>query len=237
MSATGLGDIRFSSYRGQYLQLRNLLLPAGDPKSFSNVEEAEIKQPSPRKILTCGREIYLSQLLIPGNGLPLLSDFSEARFGNEDHNDDIMPHVYRAPEVVLNMNWDCKVDIWSVATMAWDIVCGRTLFQGQNTHGIFDDRAQLAEILALLGPTPAELVTRSQVGQVFFDDNGRWKDLAPVPEITLERLAADIQGDDKKGFLRFLRRALKWAPERRSAARDLLFDAWLMGGLDLSRRG
>lgn len=25
-----------------------------------------------------------------------------------------MPDIYRAPEVILNMNWDYKVDIWNV---------------------------------------------------------------------------------------------------------------------------
>ncbi|GAB1196237.1 hypothetical protein APSETT444_005505 [Aspergillus pseudonomiae] len=194
MPATGLGD----------LQLKNPLLPAGDPQTFSNIEEAQIKAPSPRKMLPCGREIYLSQLLIPGNGLPLLSDFGEARFGNVEHHDDIMPNVYRACEVVLKMNWDCKVYIWSVATMAWDIVYRRTLFPGQNTDGIFDDRVHLAEMVALLGLPPAEFGKRSRVGHVFFDNDGRWKDLAPVPNITLDRLAADIQGDDKDGFLLFL---------------------------------
>ncbi|KAB8262945.1 kinase-like protein [Aspergillus pseudonomiae] len=184
------------------LQLKNLLLPAGDPPTLSNIEEAQIKAPSPRKTLPCGREIYLSQLLIPGNGLPFA----------------------QAPEVVLKMNWDCKVYIWSVATMAWDIVCRRTL-------------VHLAEMVALLGLPPAEFGKRSRVGHVFFDNDGRWKDLAPVPDITLDRLAAHIQGDDKDGFLLFLRRALEWDPERRPTARDLLFDAWLMKGLDLSRRG
>ena len=26
-----------------------------------------------------------------------------------------MPNVYRAPEVILKMRWDYKVDIWNVA--------------------------------------------------------------------------------------------------------------------------
>lgn len=77
------------------LQLKNLLLPADDPQIFSSIEEAEIEEPSPRKILDDGRTIYLSRLPLPSNGLPLLSDFGEARFGDEEHNEDIMPNVYR----------------------------------------------------------------------------------------------------------------------------------------------
>ncbi|PWY65226.1 hypothetical protein BO70DRAFT_366805 [Aspergillus heteromorphus CBS 117.55] len=51
--------------------------------------------------------------------------------------------------------------------------------------------------------------------------------------MTLEDRAADIQGLDKEGLLRFLRRALEWAPENRPTARELLFDEWLMKGLKL----
>jgi hypothetical protein len=59
----------------------------------------------------------MSRLLLPSNRLPLLSDFGEARFGDEEHNEDIMPNVYRASEVVLKINWDYEVDIWNVAVM------------------------------------------------------------------------------------------------------------------------
>lgn len=99
------------------------MLPADDPQIFSAIEEAEIEEPSPREVLDDSRTIYLSRLLLPSNGLPLLSDFGEARFGDEEHNEDIMPNVYRAPEVVLKMNWDYKVDIWNVAMMVRKQTC------------------------------------------------------------------------------------------------------------------
>lgn len=61
------------------------------------------------------RTIYRSSRFPLSDGLPLLSDFGEARFGDEEHTEDIMPNVYRAPEVVLKANWDYTVDIWNVA--------------------------------------------------------------------------------------------------------------------------
>lgn len=50
-------------------------------------------------------------------GLPVLSDLGEARDGSHKHSGDIMPGIYRAPEVILNMDWDEKVDIWSIGVM------------------------------------------------------------------------------------------------------------------------
>ena len=61
------------------------------------------------------RTIYKSLGFLPKGGLPILADFGEARLGDEEHSDDIMPDIYRAPEVMLRSKWGYKVDIWSVA--------------------------------------------------------------------------------------------------------------------------
>ncbi|PYI01188.1 U4/U6 small nuclear ribonucleo protein PRP4 [Aspergillus sclerotiicarbonarius CBS 121057] len=217
------------------LQLKNLLLPTPKPEALSNFEEEEIRIPSARKVLQ-DRTIYMSSRFPPGDGLPLLSDFGEARFSNEKHNEDIMPNPYRAPEVILRASWDYKVDIWNVAMVAWDIVSSSTLIKGRNPDGIFDDRVHLAELVALLGCPPPSFCERSHLSSVFWDDSGTWKGLAPIPDITFESLAANIRGEDKDGFLRWIRRALQWNPSDRPTALELLYDEWLMQGLEQGKR-
>ncbi|KAK2752873.1 hypothetical protein FQN54_008026 [Arachnomyces sp. PD_36] len=217
------------------LQLKNLLLPTPETHTFSAFEKMEVEHPSPRKVLEDGGIIHTTQQLPVSNGLPLICDFGEARFGDEEQSEDIMPNVYRAPEVVLKLNWDYKVDIWSVAMLAWDLVSGDTLFQGKNSENIFDDRVHVSELIALLGPPPTDFVQRSRVSSAFWDEHGHWKGLAPIPNTTLEKRAVGIQeASEVDGFLRFIRKALKWDPEERPTARELLFDAWLMKGLDTS---
>ncbi|RAK80630.1 U4/U6 small nuclear ribonucleoprotein PRP4 [Aspergillus fijiensis CBS 313.89] len=183
------------------LQLKNLLLPTPKPEALSNFEEEEIRRPSARKVLH-DRTIYTSARFPPGDGLPLLSDLGEARLSNKKHTEDIMPNPYRAPEVILRASWDYKVDIWNIAMVAWDIVSSPTLIKGRNPDGIFDDRAHLAELVALLGCPPPDFRARSHLSSVFWDDSGTWKELAPIPDITFESLAANIKGEDKDGFLR-----------------------------------
>lgn len=80
---------------------------------FRALEKTEFSSPGLRKQLD-GRTIYLSRLLKPQNGLLLLSDFGEARIGPGPHDTDIMPAMYRAPEVLLRIQWSYQVDIWSV---------------------------------------------------------------------------------------------------------------------------
>ena len=86
---------------------------------LENFEKEELTSPGPRKI-DGNRVIYISRPLVPrvyGYGLPVLIDFSEARLGKYSNLADIQPYQYRAPEAILGIPWDEKVDIWSVGVM------------------------------------------------------------------------------------------------------------------------
>ena len=81
-------------------------------------EKAENENPSARNVYD-DRIVYASRRfrLPKSYGHPVLCDFGEARRGNVENNDDIQPEVYRAPEVILEMNWSYSVDIWNVGVM------------------------------------------------------------------------------------------------------------------------
>lgn len=99
------------------MQARNILTRIEDLSILQDYEDAEIQRPTARKI---GRDriIYRSRPLQPSFGFPVIADFGEVRFSNENgYRDDIMPDVYRAPEVVLDMPWDFKVDIWNLGVL------------------------------------------------------------------------------------------------------------------------
>ncbi|KAL8243911.1 hypothetical protein R6Q59_010169 [Mikania micrantha] len=53
----------------------------------------------------------------------VISDFGAARVGKpfEKHTGDVMPGVYRAPEILLGMESDYKIDIWYVGSRR--VVC------------------------------------------------------------------------------------------------------------------
>ena len=56
---------------------------------------------------------------------------------------------------------------------------------------------------------------------------GKWRGAAEVPKGTLEEAEKRLEGEEKKLFLGFVRKMLKWKPEERSSAKDLLDDFWL----------
>lgn len=102
-----------NGFWGVDIQPNNILLGIKDESILSGFEEWEMETPVPRKVLQ-DRPIYLSRPLPISYGTPVLCDLGEARVGIEGQHGDIMPDLYRAPEVILNMEWDYKVDIWSV---------------------------------------------------------------------------------------------------------------------------
>lgn len=58
---------------------------------------------------------------------------------------------------------------------------------------------------------------------------GEWKGLAEIPQTSLEESEENLDGEDKRQFLEFIRKMLKWRPEERSSAEELLQDTWLRG--------
>lgn len=108
------------------IQPNNILLGIKDTSILSRFEEAEVEGPVPRKSLS-DRTIYVSRPLPISFGTPVLCDLGEGRLGVDNQTGDIMPDIYRAPEVILNMNWDNKVDIWNVGMVVSDLLA-RNLF-------------------------------------------------------------------------------------------------------------
>lgn len=100
------------------LQPKNIMLAIDDQSILVELDEREGSAPSPRKI-DGDRVIHTSQQLIDPKkyGRPTLCDFGEARFGKLEHIDDIQPWFYRAPEVILDLPWNNKVDIWNLGVM------------------------------------------------------------------------------------------------------------------------
>jgi len=98
------------------------MLSIEDTSMLKDFEKAELENPSPRKVVDEDRTIYLSRRLRkPRNnyyGLPILCDFGEARIGpTQESGPFVQPHIYRAPEIIFEMQWGSAVDIWNVACL------------------------------------------------------------------------------------------------------------------------
>ncbi|CEL00638.1 hypothetical protein ASPCAL00236 [Aspergillus calidoustus] len=210
------------------VQPNNLLVGINDESILLEIEEDEMSNPSPRKQLP-GRTMYTTHGMPVTTGEPVLSDLGEARIAYSSQTGLIMPNVYRAPEVMLGMEWNNKVDIWAVGQMAWTLFEKGHLFQTRNLDSEVDHTKRHAEMVALLGPPPPEFLRRSKDSLKFWDENGNWRGLAEIPAQTLESRESRLEGENKRRFLQFLRKTMQWQPEDRPTAEDLFADEWVRG--------
>ncbi|KAL8980327.1 MAG: hypothetical protein Q9205_004552, partial [Flavoplaca limonia] len=212
----------------------NILLGINDKSIIQSFVKAEQEHPSARKDVQ-GYTVYASRAFDSPSGKsigePLLSDFGSAVSGDIEHDEDVQPNVYRAPEVCLKAPWSYSIDIWNVGCMIWDLFEGKHLFYGRDPkEGKYMTRAHLADMVALLGPPPVELLKVGKRSTEFFDKDGGWTADIPVPARTsLEESEKNLEGYNKEAFLRFMRKMLQWRPELRQTASQLLEDDWLNG--------
>ncbi|KAH8927533.1 kinase-like protein [Atractiella rhizophila] len=208
------------------LQPKNILFSMKDLSVLTKVEEEELCSPVPRKILS-DRTIYPSVSTPYSINFPVICDFGQTRFGNlAPWKDDIMPDLFRAPEVVLDLPWSYPVDIWGLGMLVWMTVYDEHLFHAQNSQGKLSNAHHLAEMIALMGMPPKRFLKGDRALK-YFDEDGNWRGLVPIPKKSFEDVETRFEGECKELFLAFIRKTLKWDPAERPTASELWGDPWL----------
>ncbi|KAJ1937727.1 serine/threonine protein kinase, CMGC, dual-specificity, partial [Linderina macrospora] len=67
----------------------------------------------------------------------------------------IQSRFYRAPEVILGLQYGTGIDMWSLGCIVAELLTGYPLFPGEN------EREQLACIIEVLGPPPAYMIEQA----------------------------------------------------------------------------
>ncbi|KND89237.1 Serine/threonine-protein kinase SRPK [Tolypocladium ophioglossoides CBS 100239] len=213
------------------LNASNIMLTLEDESLLHDFETAEADEPSPTKVIDNTRTIYGSRKLgLPKGSLwgqPVLCDFGQARIG-ESHRGLIQPELYRAPEVLFDMEWNSSADIWNVAVLIWDLFENRHLFNALDENSQSSATHHVAEMVGYLGLPPRKYLQRSEITKNVFDQ-GRWKGAGGVaiPQVSLQESVAALDGEAKEEFLAFIRSMLDWLPEKRKRASELLEDPWM----------
>ncbi|KAL4958916.1 kinase-like domain-containing protein [Aspergillus stella-maris] len=177
------------------IQPNNILLGIKDESILEDFEQVELEAPVPRKALQ-DRTIYVSRPLPISYGTPVLCDLGEARIEIEHQKGDIMPHIYRAPEVILDMSWDYKVDIGNVGMLIWDLFEHHHLFHARDKNRKLNDEMHLTEMHAVLGKPPPEFLARSKGSFILWDEDGHWKGSVALPGHKFKTLEERLKGDE-----------------------------------------
>ena len=96
-----------------------------------------------------------------GNTITLI-DFGSSCVEDNILYSYIQSRHYRAPEVILGLQYSCAIDMWSLGCLAAELFLGIPLFPGSSEYN------QLYKITSMLGMPPPEMIEQGSKGHKFF---------------------------------------------------------------------
>ena len=138
-------------------------------------------------------------------------DFGSSCFSNEKIYTYIQSRFYRAPEIILGIEYTSAIDMWSLGCILGEIHCGYPIFPGEC------EAEQLLCIMEVKGLPPDDIIEISSRKKLFFDGgnpkvytNSRGKRRLPKTRT----LAEKVKSSDED-FLDFLEKCFDWNPVKR----------------------
>lgn len=152
-------------------------------------------------------------------------------FGSSCYNTDrlvsyVQSRSYRAPEVILGMSYDKRIDIWSLGCIVAELYTGNLLFDNSSVGAL------LASAVAILGQVPKSMLECGTAVNKYFagpeymmyeysqESNGY---TVYIPDKT--SLSERLKVKDKM-FISFLKSCLQWDPAKRPTAEQCLKHPW-----------
>ncbi|KAF4322655.1 hypothetical protein BBO99_00002746 [Phytophthora kernoviae] len=156
-------------------------------------------------------------------------DFGSACFVTDELTSYVQSRSYRAPEVILGLLYDQKIDLWSLGCVIAEMFTGEVLFRNDS------EQTLLARIMTTIGPIPASLLVAREELQSQLIDTGLFTvDQAGngvlAARLHLPPLEEAVPTKDLE-FLEFLRALLQIDPTHRLSARQALAHPWLQHGV------
>ena len=221
------------------VKLDNILLSLDDESILARFANSlEKHAPKPKLDPTSSRKVYRSSALKDlgreGWGNPLLGDLGEARIVDEELEGGLQapcmigPPALRPPETLLEMKWSYAVDIWMLGCLVVGMVVDGLTFTPEEQGKPWSYGWHLAQIIALLGPAPADFLARSDASKQYWSDGGSNVDQkAQVAQVSWDTKLSRVQEPEKTILLDFLKGIFQWRPEDRKSAAELLRHTWL----------
>nr|XP_016478073.1 PREDICTED: uncharacterized protein LOC107799464 [Nicotiana tabacum] len=138
----------------------------------------------------------------------------------------VQSRSYRAPEVILGLPYDKKIDIWSLGCILAELCTGNVLFQNDSPATL------LARVIGIISPIDQDMLVKGRDTYKYFTKNhmlyernqetNRLEYLIPKKTSLRHRLP---MGD--QGFIDFVAHLLEVNPKKRPSASEALKHPWL----------
>lgn len=153
-------------------------------------------------------------------------DFGSSCFTHDHLSSYVQSRAYRAPEVILGLPYDQKIDIWSLGCILFELYTGNVLFHNDSISSL------LARINGIIGNFPRKMLQAGRYARRYYSKTGVLYDkqendinymyLRPKRTTLRHRLKCR---DEQ--FVDFLAHLLKLDPQERPTATQALKHPWL----------
>ena len=168
-------------------------------------------------------------LLIEKNltGLKLI-DFGSSCFTSEKIFCYIQSRYYRAPEILLGLEYDIEIDMWSLGCIVFELYTGYPIFPGENEYDT------LYYIMEFIGLPPKNMIISSPKKNLFFDKNcnplERSNSFGKIRKPNTKSISKRLKNADKS-FIKFVKECLKWDRKERLCPLRALRHEWIIKDL------
>lgn len=157
-----------------------------------------------------------------------LIDFGSSCYLTDRQSSYIQSRSYRAPEVVLGLPYDGRIDVWSLGCVVAEMFTGEVTFQNDSIVSM------LCRIEAICGPFPRHMIAQGRQSGRFFTKSGLLYEVVDDSEAGEGNKNApgphdDEDDDDYNGTMQFD----IFQPKHTRLCARLGFDADLMDDFDL----
>ena len=145
-------------------------------------------------------------------------DFGSAHRDGSAKSDYIQSRYYRAPEIILQIDWNEKIDIWSLGCIIVELLTGWPLFSGNDEIEVF------LQMVNTLGKLPEYIFNKGRLLNVLSYDVIRPQLITPTfKDCSLDCI---LQGAGKN-LVDFIKKILTWDANERLSADDALLHPWM----------
>lgn len=231
--AEGMGGINLSQKSLAAVQV----VPATAPSSglfLRNPEGMESRRTPSRSQGHLSRSTSRAPLASLDNIRVKIADLGNACWVDKHFTNDIQTRQYRAPEIILGINYDTSCDVWSAACVIFELVTGDFLFSPHSGKRYCKDEDHIAQMIELLGKMPRSFALSGKYSDEIFNRRGELRHIRDLEywkleDVLMEKYRMDPR--DSKELSSFLLPMLEFNPRRRATAQDCLRHPFLTGDL------
>ncbi|OMJ71208.1 hypothetical protein SteCoe_30651 [Stentor coeruleus] len=157
-------------------------------------------------------------------------DFGSACFYDKRIYTYIQSRFYRAPEVILGLEYSTAIDMWSFGCILIEMFTGKPIFPGENEMEL------LQCMMEVLGSPPLKVISKAVRRNLYFEADGRPKIQANTKgrkRIPNSRPIKDIIRRSEDGFQELILQCFEWDQNKRITPDEALLLPWFSDSNEL----